>query len=320
MSAKHFPSLDQFDIQLMGELESDTRQTYKSLASKLGVSRPTVTNKVQRLQDSGVIRNICWADPMALGYKYIVTLAISAQPGLIGDVANRLAACQLVSQISLCFGRFNIVAWAIFRKGEDVSDFLLNELGPITGVLQLETMLTIQLVKVTPRLLTDEKEPRHPENTAKDLDDLDLKLISELQIDARQKASHLARKFGVYKSTILRRIQRLMDEHVIRIGTSIHPFALGYEGIAIIGLKCDTDKVMEVADAVVPYKQVQYAGICTGRYDITAWVAFQKLSDLRHFVTVELGSIPGLKDTETMIVYKLVKAVHRLPLISNGNG
>jgi len=119
---------------------------------------------------------------------------------------------------------------------------------------------------------------------------------------------------GVYETTITRRIQRLLDEDVIRFRTSIHPFALGYEGTALVGLRCDPVKVKEVAEAVASHREVQYAGICAGRYDITAWVAFRKLSDLQHFINTELGSISGLRGTDTMIVYKLVKAVHQLPL------
>jgi hypothetical protein len=46
--------------------------------------------------------------------------------------------------------------------------------------------------------------------------------------------------------------------------TIVHPLALGYEGIAIIGLKCNPDKVREIAYAVASYKHVQYVGICAG--------------------------------------------------------
>jgi DNA-binding Lrp family transcriptional regulator len=312
MSARHFPSLDPLDIRIMGELESDARQTYKDLAVKLGVSRPTITSRVRRLLDSGVIRIICWADPAALGYKFIVTLSIYAQPGRIADVADRLAAHAQVLHIHLCTGRFNIFAWAMFRDREDLSNFLLNELGSISGVLHVETMLTLQEVHISPRLLTDEKEPRHQENPSKELDDLDLKLIKELQMNARQKARHLARKLGVYESTILRRIQRLVNENIIQIITVIHPSSLGYEVIATICLKCNPDKVREIADIVASYRQVQYTSMCAGRYDIITWGVFRKLSDLRHFITVELGGIPGLRDTEAMINYKVVKLLSQL--------
>jgi len=311
-----FPSIDQLDIRLIEEFESDARQTYKDLAAKLGVSNPTITGRVKRLVDGGVIRTICWADPISLGYKFRVIFAIYTLPGYGSDVADRLAANTRISAVHLCTGRFNVMAWALFRTGEDLSDFLSNELKPIPGVLHVETILTLQEVKVSLSLVATDKETRNPENSEKDLDDLDLKLIRELQTDARQKAGQLARKLGVYQSTVFRRMQKLMDEHVIRIGIYTHPFALGYEGVATIGLKCDPGKVRDVAEAVASYKQVQYVGICAGRYDIATWVVFRKLNDLRHFVTVELGSIPGLKDIDTIVNFKLVKMLFQIPINS----
>jgi DNA-binding Lrp family transcriptional regulator len=314
MNKQHFPSLDSLDIRLMAELEADARQTYKDLAAKLGVSRPTITNRVKRLLESGVIRVICWTNPVALGYKFTLTLLIDAHPGQIGDVADKLKACPQILHIHLCTGRFNIVAWALFRDSEGLSEFILKDLGSISGIMHVETMFTLQEVKMSPRLLTDAKEPHPPESLAKDLDELDLKLITELQTNVGQKARHLAQKLGVYESTILRRIQRLVNENIIRIITVIHPLAMGYEGIAIIGLKCNPDKVREIANSVASCKEVQYAGICAGRYDVITWVVFKKLSDLRHFITVELGNIPGLRETDTAFNYKIVKLLGRLPM------
>ena len=314
MNTRHFPGLDSLDIQLMGELESDARQTYKDLAAKLGMGRSAVTSRVQRLLDNNVIRIFCWADPVALRYKLIVSFAISTQPGRIRDVADRLAACAQVLHVHLCTGHFDIAAWALFRDSESLEDFISNELGSMSGILHVEKTLTLQEVKVSSRLLTDEKELHYLENSVKDLDDLDLILIKELQANPRQRAGPLARKLGLYESTVRRRIQRLVDGHVVRIIAVIDPLVLGYEGSALIGLKCGPDKIREIANAVASHKQVQYVSICIGRYDIETFVIFGKLSDLRHFITVELGSIPGVRDTETAMNYKVVKTFYQIPV------
>jgi Lrp/AsnC family transcriptional regulator, regulator for asnA, asnC and gidA len=147
MTTHHFPSLDPEDIQLMTELESDATQTYKDLAEKLGISRPTVASKVRKLLDSGVIKIICWADPVALGYKIGAGLTIYAQPGRINEAAHGLAAFSQVSHVQLVTGRFNIMAWAQFREREDLSSFLINEFGSIHGVLYVETNLMLKQVR-----------------------------------------------------------------------------------------------------------------------------------------------------------------------------
>ena len=312
--SENFPNLDSLDIRLIEELELDVRQTYKDLAAKLGVSIPTITGRVKRLIDGGVISTICWADSRSLGYKFAIIFGICTQPGHEIDVANKLAANPHISVVYLCTGRFSMIAWTLFRTAEALSDFLSNELKTIPGVQNIEKMLMLREIKVTPRLLTDETNPLTPEYSEYGLDDLDFNIIRELQEDARQTISQLARKLGVYHSTIFRRMQRLMDKNIIRIGASANPLALGYEGVAIVGLKCDPGKVREVAEAVAAYKQVQYVGIYASPYDIVFWVVFRTLNDLGDFTKGELGRIPGLKEIDTIVNLKMVKMVFRVPI------
>jgi DNA-binding Lrp family transcriptional regulator len=303
--------LDSLDIQIMEQLELNARQSYKDIAARLKVSRPTVMSRVQRLLDSGVISTLCVVDPITLGYKYIVQLGINTEPDQVNSVAERLASYTPVINVYLCTGRFDIGAAALFQEWKDMSSFLLNELGSTPGIVHVEKMIILHEVKATFNLLTEKKEKFnlvYRGKTPVNLDDVDMKLIKELHVDARQKPGHLARKLGVSKPTIFRRFQRLTDDHIIQIMTAINPSALGYEVIASIGLKCDPDKVKEIADTVASYRQVAYVALCAGRYDVLIWVMFRKLSDLKNFIVVELGKIPGLKDLETTINYQSVKA------------
>jgi DNA-binding Lrp family transcriptional regulator len=314
MKLGYLPGIDSLDIQLIKELEADARQTHKSIAANLNIGRSTVALRVQRLLDNNLIKIICWADPQALGYKLIVSFGISTQPGRMCDVADRLAACAPVLHVHLCTGRFDIIAWALFRNNDQLTDFLSSELGAIPGIVQIDKMLTLQEVKVSSRLLKDEREPYSLRSTTIELDDLDVSLIKELQINPRQRAGAISRKFGLDESTIRRRIQRLINGRVIRIRAVIDPFVLGYESSATISLTCNPDKIREVAEAVASYNNVQYVSMCIGRADIDTFVVFRNLSDLQHFITVELGSIPGLMHMETAMIHKVVKTIFQIPV------
>ena len=63
--------MDSTDLQLLALLRQDARSTVAVLASRLGVSRGTVTNRVKRLEDQGVITG------------YTVRLRPDSQPDLI---------------------------------------------------------------------------------------------------------------------------------------------------------------------------------------------------------------------------------------------
>jgi DNA-binding Lrp family transcriptional regulator len=306
--------LDSLDLKLMMELEGDARQTYKGIANNLNMARSTVAVRIQRLLDNNVIKIICWVDPLALGYKLVVSFGISAQPGQIYNVATRLAACPSVFGVNLCSGRFDIIAWVLFRDNGELINFLSNELGSISGILQIEKMLTLREVKVSSRLLKNERELHHVQKGTKELDDLDILLIRKLQIDPRQRPGVLAHEFGLNVSTIRKRIQRLVEENVIRIIAVVDPSVLGYECPATIGLKCNPDKIREVAEAVASYSNIQYVSICAGRYDIDTVGIFRKLSDLENFISVELGSISGLIHTETAVIHNVVKTISKIPV------
>lgn len=305
---QYIPSLDQLDMRLIAELETDASQTNTSLATKLGVDRTTIANRVQRLIDGNIIRPFCWFAPTLIGYRYAVIFLINVQHGCDSYVADKLAANLRVSVVCLCTGRFSVHVWAQFRTGDDMLDFITNDLKPIKGIHHVEKLITIEEIKASAIPLTDVNKSCQPESPTKVvLDDLDFKLIRELQRDARQSSSELGRKLGIYQSTIFRRMRKLVDNHIIKIGIRYNPSVLGYEVVALMGMKSYLGKAREVAHTLASYDQVQYVNLCVGRYDLTTYVAFRSLTDLSDFINVELAKIPGLRDIETMLIYKTVK-------------
>ncbi len=309
-------TLTTLDSRIIDLLESDSRQNFQDIAAELGVSRAKIASRVQHLLDKGIINMFCWVDPRAIGYKYVITLFISA-PGHIKAVADSLKDFIQIPLIHLCTGRFDIVALALIRETEDLSSFILNELDSIPGIAHNEKIIELQPVKSLSVILKNGGEEPYQKERMKDqvdLDDLDVSLMKELRNNTRLKTGYLARKFGVSQPTIYRRIQRLIKGNIVKMRVMVDPFALGYEGVAIIGLKCDPNKVEDVATHVAAFDKVLYVIICTGRYDITAWVRFRTLSDLKHFITNDIGCSPGVKDIETMISHKVVKMSLQTPM------
>jgi Lrp/AsnC family transcriptional regulator for asnA, asnC and gidA len=305
-------SLDPTDIRLIRELETDARQPYSHLAAKLGVSRPTIQHRIERLLDAEIISIVCLANYIALGYTIGVILAINSQPNKLKEVADGLRSCKPIRYAMLCTGRFDTMAWAGFRDSKELTSFLSDDLRAIPGLAHFETMLTLKHIKASMTLLADENGGLVLQNPAVDLDTIDFALIKELQADARQTSNQLASKLGTSGSTVRRKIQRLRRTGVVRIQAMANPFALGFNGISLIGLKVDRTRVNEAAEAISSYRNVQLVVICTGRYDIVAWAVFRGVSDLHHFITSELSRVAGLKDSETMTNLKLLKFSQRL--------
>lgn len=81
--------LDEVNVRLLAELRAEPRITMSALARRVGMSAPAVTERVQRLRDSGVITGFRMdVDPAALGLPVTAYVRIRPAPGRL----DRLAA------------------------------------------------------------------------------------------------------------------------------------------------------------------------------------------------------------------------------------
>jgi Lrp/AsnC family leucine-responsive transcriptional regulator len=74
--------LDDVNIRLLAELQADPRITMSALARRVGMSAPAVTERVQRLEQAGVITGYTvQVDPAALGYPVTVFVRVRITTG-----------------------------------------------------------------------------------------------------------------------------------------------------------------------------------------------------------------------------------------------
>lgn len=101
-----------------------------------------------------------------------------------------------------------------------------------------------------------------------ELDQVDLRLIVELQKNVRNSNAELARLMNVSESTVRRRINRLVSSGTIMLTAVPDPIKMGYQTLAFIGLQVKLSQIEAVAKRLIPYPEVHYIGICSGSSDI----------------------------------------------------
>jgi DNA-binding Lrp family transcriptional regulator len=70
-------------------------------------------------------------------------------------------------------------------------------------------------------------------------------------------------------------------------------------------VKCDLGKAYTVADeAVLNVEQVSEVYSTSGQYDLLMKCYLPEAADIGHFVTERLQTLPGVKDTFTIIAFK----------------
>jgi Lrp/AsnC family leucine-responsive transcriptional regulator len=81
--------LDPVNVRLLDELSRNPRITMSELARRLGMSSPAVTDRVQRLEASGIITGYrVDLDPRALGWPVAAFVRIRPGPGQLTRIAE----------------------------------------------------------------------------------------------------------------------------------------------------------------------------------------------------------------------------------------
>ena len=93
--------LDAINRRLLRELDADPRITMSALARRVGMSAPAVTERVQRLEQAGVItRYRTEISPAALGRPVTAFVRIRPTPGQLPRIAE---LARQAPEISECY-------------------------------------------------------------------------------------------------------------------------------------------------------------------------------------------------------------------------
>ena len=143
-----------------------------------------------------------------------------------------------------------------------------------------------------------------------ELDEVDQHIIEALRQDGRTPFSQIAEQLDVSPGMIRMRYNRLVEMGLLKVVAITNPLRLGYDAMAMIGIRTDGKKMLEVAEKVSEFDEVVYLVVTSGRYDIMAEVFCRDHADLLRFITEKLYSIEGVRETESFLQLKIVKEVY----------
>ena len=141
--------MDSTDQQLIALLRQDARASVATLAARLGVSRGTVTNRMQRLEDAGVITG------------YTVRLRPDTEPNLItawmsitveGNQTREVIAHLLgepgIASLHDTNGRWDVLAGLRAPNLVELAA-VLERVRLIKGIAGTETSIHLQTYKLS---------------------------------------------------------------------------------------------------------------------------------------------------------------------------
>ena len=130
--------LDPIDRNILLALSEDARLSLKDLAQRVGLSSPSVSERLRRLEQRQVIRG--WrvdVDPRALGYALQAIVRVRPLPGKLSLVHERLAALPELCECDKVTGEDCFVARLHLRSMEHLDQVL----DGITDVAETNTAI-----------------------------------------------------------------------------------------------------------------------------------------------------------------------------------
>lgn len=134
------------------------------------------------------------------------------------------------------------------------------------------------------------------------MDELDRRIVAILQADGRASNAKIAREVGVSEGTIRRRLKRLVQQGLITVTAVVEPAKLGYQTEALIGVQVDPNRMDAVSSDLSKFHEVSQVSMATGAFDIFAWVNVRNADELGNFLKNRVGSVPGVRRTETFVI------------------
>jgi len=145
---------------------------------------------------------------------------------------------------------------------------------------------------------------------AQGLDETDLAIIEALRKDGRAAFAQIAEQLGVSAGMIRLRYNRLSEQGYLRVVAITNPLRMGYKSMAMIGLRVDGAKLLEVSEKISKLEEVVYLVISSGRFDLFAEVVCRDHDHLLEFITNKLSVIEGVRDSESFMHLKIAKEIY----------
>jgi Lrp/AsnC family leucine-responsive transcriptional regulator len=114
-------SIDTTDAKILRALAEDARITMADLARKAGLSAPSVTERVRRLEEAGIVTGYAARiDPAALGLPLAAYVRIRPMPGQLKKVAEVLNGLEAIVECDRVTGEDCFIARAHVRSMQDL--------------------------------------------------------------------------------------------------------------------------------------------------------------------------------------------------------
>jgi Lrp/AsnC family transcriptional regulator, regulator for asnA, asnC and gidA len=139
--------LDDISKRIIEQLQADGRQSYAAIGKAVGLSEAAVRQRVQRLQEAGVMQIVAVTDPLTLGFRRQAMIGLKCD-GDLEKVADDLASMAEIDYVVITAGSFDLLLEVVCEDDDHLLEILSRVRG-VPSVTSTETLVYLKLRKQT---------------------------------------------------------------------------------------------------------------------------------------------------------------------------
>ena len=139
------------------------------------------------------------------------------------------------------------------------------------------------------------------------MDELDRRIIEELQANGRESFRRIAARLGVSEATVRARYARLTGGGILQVVGVTNPLGLGFEQ-ALVGVKT-SGAPDAVADEIARWPEADYVVVTAGQFDVVVEVVAEGRRALLD-LTNRMRALSGVVSTETFFYLEMWKQLY----------
>ena len=208
-------ALDEIDIAILREMNTNCRASYRALAQKTGLSPNAVKHRLAKLVDDGVIARFAIKLSVEMaGFDCFLAFVLTDGTEKISDFTSIIGEMPMVYHVSAlaCLS-----GGAYLLAGEYSGPVMLAELGAFLRGLE-----QVQSVELHTMLTTD-LHAGHKTEFSKS----QLKVLRCLIQDPRMKISEISQMAGLTPKTVRRSLKELIESGGVHFSSSFDMAAGG---------------------------------------------------------------------------------------------
>ena len=137
--------------------------------------------------------------------------------------------------------------------------------------------------------------------------DLDKRIIEHLQQDGRRPFTQIATELGVSEAAVRARTNRLIEKGILQVVGVTDPLKLGFQQWAMIGVKCEAARLLEVAEEIAAFPETDYVVVTAGHLRHPRGVRRRGQRAAAPVPQREAAQDLGVRETETFVYLRLMK-------------